>query len=103
MDESDVVVRNEARLVAQGYNQEEAIDFDETFAPVVRLESMKMLLAFACYKNFILYQMDIKSVFLNGYIIEEVHVKQPLGFENEKFPNHVYKLFKVLYGFKTST
>ncbi|KAH9685562.1 Integrase catalytic domain-containing protein [Citrus sinensis] len=100
MDESGVVVRNKARLVAQGYNQEEGIDFDETFAPVARLESIRMLLAYACHKDFILYQMDVKSAFLNSYILEEVYVKQPPGFENEKFPNHVYKLLKALYGLK---
>ncbi|KAH9679831.1 hypothetical protein KPL71_026290 [Citrus sinensis] len=100
MDESGVVVRNKARLVAQGYNQEEGIDFDETFAPVARLESIRMLLAYACHKDFILYQMDVKSAFLNGYILEEVYVKQPPDFENDKFPNHVYKLLKALYGLK---
>ncbi|KAH9648550.1 Integrase catalytic domain-containing protein [Citrus sinensis] len=100
MDESGVVVRNKARLVAQGYNQEEVIDFDETFAPVARLESIRMLLAYACHKDFILYQMDVKSAFLNGYILEEVYVKQPPGFENEKFSNYVYKLLKALYGLK---
>ncbi|KAH9697694.1 Integrase catalytic domain-containing protein [Citrus sinensis] len=100
MDESGVVVRNKARLVAQGYNKEEGIDFDETFAPVARLESIRMLLAYACHKDFILYQMDVKSAFLNGYIMEEVYVKQPPGFENEKFPDHVYKLSKALYGLK---
>ncbi|KAH9650254.1 hypothetical protein KPL70_026300 [Citrus sinensis] len=100
MDESGVVVRNKARLVAQGYNQEEGIDFDETFAPVARLESIRMLLAYACHKDFILFQMDVKSAFLNGYIMEEVYVKQSPGFENEKFPNHVYKLLKALYGLK---
>ncbi|KAH9779609.1 hypothetical protein KPL71_007757 [Citrus sinensis] len=100
MDESGVVVRNKARLVAQGYNQEEGIDFDETFAPVARLESIRMLLAYACHKDFILYQMDVKSAFLNGYIMEEVYVKQPPGFENEKFSDHVYKLSKALYGLK---
>ncbi|KAH9697097.1 hypothetical protein KPL71_023471 [Citrus sinensis] len=100
MDESGVVVRNKARLVAQGYNQEEGIDFDETFAPVARLESIRMLLAYACHKDFILYQMDVKSAFLNGYIMEEVYVKQPPAFENEKFSDHVYKLSKALYGLK---
>ncbi|KAH9780087.1 Integrase catalytic domain-containing protein [Citrus sinensis] len=100
MDESGVVVRNKARLVAQGYNQEEGIAFDKTFAPVARLESIRMLLAYACHKDFILYQMDVKSAFLNGYILEEVYVKQPPGFENKKFPNHVYKLLKALYGLK---
>ncbi|KAH9698155.1 hypothetical protein KPL71_023904 [Citrus sinensis] len=77
MDESGVVVRNKARLVAQGYNQEEGIDFDETFAPVARLESIRMLLAFACHKDFILFQMDVKSAFLNGYIMEEVPPRSP--------------------------
>ena len=86
--------------MAQGYNQEEGIDFEETFAPVTRLESIRMLLAFACHKDFILFQMDVKGAFLNGYIMEEVYVKQPLGFENEKFLNHVYKLSKELYGLK---
>ncbi|KAH9670243.1 hypothetical protein KPL70_016903 [Citrus sinensis] len=100
MDESGVVVRNKARLVAQGYNQEEGINFDETFDPVARLESIRMLLAYVCHKDFILYQMDVKSAFLNGYILEEVYVKQPPGFENENFPNHVYKLLKALYGLK---
>ncbi|KAH9801446.1 hypothetical protein KPL71_001040 [Citrus sinensis] len=100
MDESGVIVRNKARLVARGYNQEEGIDFDETFAPVARLESIRMLLAYACHKDFILYQMDVKSAFLNGYIMEEVYVKQPPGFENEKFSDHVYKLSKALYGLK---
>ncbi|KAH9671118.1 hypothetical protein KPL70_017229 [Citrus sinensis] len=100
MDETGAVVRNKARLVAQGYNQEEGIDFDETFAPVARLESIRMLLAYVCHKDFILYQMDVKSAFLNGYIMEEVYVKQPPGFENEKFSDHVYKLCKALYGLK---
>ena len=80
MDESGVVVRNRDKLVAQGYNQEEEIDFDETFALIAILESIRMLLAFACHKDFI--QMDVKSVFLNGYIMEAVYVKQPLGLEN---------------------
>ena len=86
--------------MAQVYNQEEGIDFDETFAPVARLKSMRMFLAFARHKYFILFQMDVKNAFLNGYIMEEVYLKQPLGFENENFPNHVYKLSKTLYGLK---
>ncbi|KAH9768937.1 Integrase catalytic domain-containing protein [Citrus sinensis] len=100
MDEPGVVVRNKVSLVAQGYNREEGIDFDETFAPVARLESIRMLLAYACHKDFILFQIDVKSAFLNCYIIEEVYVKQPHGFEKEKFSNHVYKLSKALYGLK---
>ena len=75
MDESGVVVRNKARLVAQGYRQEEWIDYDETYAPVARLEAIRMLLSFACHKNFKLYQMDVKSAFLNEHINEEVYVE----------------------------
>ena len=100
MDESGTVIRNKARPVAQGYSQEEGIDFDETFAPVARLEAIRMLLAFSCLKNFKLYQMDVKSAFLNGFITEEVYVEQPPGFEDPKFPNHVFKLSKALYGLK---
>ena len=100
MDELGNVVRNKARLVAQGYNQEEGIDFDKTFAPVARIEAIRFLLAFACYTNFKLFQMDVKSAFLNGFIQEEVYVKQPLSFENFEKPNHVYKLQKALYGLK---
>ena len=100
MDENGNIMRNKARLVAQGYCQEEDIDYEETFAPVARLEAIRMLLAFASYKNFVLYQMDVKSAFLNGYIMEEVYVEQPPGFENVEFPHHVYKLKKALYGLK---
>jgi len=100
MDENGIVTRNKARLVAQGYSQEEGIDYDETYAPIARLEAIRMLLAFACYKNFKLYQMDVKSAFLNGYIIGEVYVEQPPGFENHKYENYVFKLSKVLYGLK---
>ena len=99
-DEHGVIVRNKARLVAQGYNQEEGIDYEETFAPVARLESIRMLLAFASHKEFILYQMDVKSAFLNGYIVEEVYVEQPPGFQDHKYPNYVFKLKKALYGLK---
>ncbi|WJZ90882.1 hypothetical protein VitviT2T_009997 [Vitis vinifera] len=100
MDENGIIVRNKARLVAQGYNQEEGIDYEETFAPVARLEAIRMLLAFACFKDFILYQMDVKSAFLNGFINEEVYVEQPPGFQSFNFPNHVFKLKKALYGLK---
>ena len=86
--------------MAQGYNQQEGIDYEETFAPVARLEAIRMLLAFACHKNFILYQMDVKSAFLNGFINEEVYVEQPPGFGSFNFPNHVFKLKKALYGLK---
>ena len=92
MDENGIIIRNKARLVAQGYNQQEGIDYEETFAPVARLEAIRMLLAFAYHKNFILYQMDVKSAFLNGFINEEVYVEQPPGFVSFNFPNHVFKL-----------
>jgi hypothetical protein len=96
--EDGEVVRNKAHLVAQGYSQVEGWDFGETFVPVARLEATMILLGFATSKGFKLYQMDVKSVFLNGVIQEEVFVKQPLHFENPKYPNRVYKLSKALYG-----
>jgi hypothetical protein len=86
--------------VAQGYSQKEGIDYGETFAPVARLESIRMLLAYAAHHDFILHQMDVKSAFLNGPLKELVYVKQPPGFEDPNFPNYVYKLDKVLYGLK---
>jgi len=100
LDENGTVVRNKARLVAQGYTQMEGIDFDETYAPVARIESIRMLLAFACHKGFKVYQMDVKSAFLNGILEEEVYVKQPPGFEDPINPEYVYKLHKALYGLK---
>ena len=100
MDENGNVIRNKARLVAQGYNQQEGIDFEETFAPVARLESIRMLLAYASNKGFTLFQMDVKSAFLNGFIEEEVYVEQPPGFIDPNLSNHVYKLNKALYGLK---
>src|SRR5256886_9376141 len=100
LDEHENVVRNKARLVAQGYNQEEGIDYDETFASVARLESIRMLLSFACHKNFKLYQMDVKSAFLNGFNKKEVYVEQTPDFKHETLNNHVYKLKRALYGLK---
>ena len=99
-DEDGQVVRNKARLVAQGYTQVEGMDYGETYAPVARLESIRILLAYANHHDITLYQMDIKSAFLNGEIEEEVYVKQPPGFINPKKLNHVYKLHKALYGLK---
>jgi hypothetical protein len=99
-DKNGVVIRNKARLVAQGFTQVEGLDFEETFAPVARLEAIWMLLAFATHHDFKLYQMDVKSAFLNGPIQELVFVEQPPGFEDPKFSNHVYKLQKALYGLK---
>ncbi|GJS79576.1 retrovirus-related pol polyprotein from transposon TNT 1-94 [Tanacetum coccineum] len=80
--------------------QEEGIDYDETFALVARMEAIKIFLAFAIYMNFIVFQMDVKSAFLNGKLKEEVYVKQPLGFKSSEFPDYVYKLDKALYGLK---
>ena len=99
-DENGVVTRNKARLVAQGFTQVEGLDFEETYAPVARLEAIWMLLAYVAYHNFKLYQMNVKSTFLNGPIQELVYVEQPPGFEDHKFPNHVYKPQNALYGLK---
>jgi hypothetical protein len=95
-----VVTRNKAQLVAKGYSQVEGLDFDETYAPIARLESIRILLAYATYHGFKLYQMDVKSAFLNGPIKEDVYVEQPPDFEDSEYPNHVYKLSKALYGLK---
>jgi len=95
-----VVGRNKARLGAQGFTQVGGLDFGETYAPVARLESIRILLAFATHHDFKLYQMDIKSAFLNGPLSKLVYVEQPPGFEDPKYPNHVYKLHKAFYGLK---
>ncbi|GJS69890.1 retrovirus-related pol polyprotein from transposon TNT 1-94 [Tanacetum coccineum] len=97
-DERGVVVRNKARLVAQGYKQEEGIDYDEVFAPVARIEAIRIFLAFASYMGFVVYQMDVKSAFLYGIIDEEVYVSQPPGFVDPKFSKKVYKVVKALRG-----
>jgi hypothetical protein len=99
-DEHGVVTRNKARLVANGYSQVEGLDFDETFTPAARLESILMLLSYATHHGFKLYQIDVKNAFLNGLIKEEVYVEQPPGFESVEYPNHVYKLHKALYRLK---
>ncbi|GKB39150.1 retrovirus-related pol polyprotein from transposon TNT 1-94 [Tanacetum coccineum] len=100
LDENGIVSQNKARLVAQGYNQQEGIDYDETYALVARLESIRILLAYACALDFKLFQMDVKSAFLNGFINEEVYVAQPPGFIDFEKLDHVYKLKKDLYGLK---
>nr|GEZ39291.1 retrovirus-related Pol polyprotein from transposon TNT 1-94 [Tanacetum cinerariifolium] len=100
LNKNGVVSRKKARLVAQGYNQQEEIDYDETYAPIARLESIRILLAYACALDFRLFQMDVKSAFLNGFINEEVYVAQPPGFINFAKPNHVYRLKKALYEIK---
>ncbi|GJT88654.1 putative ribonuclease H-like domain-containing protein [Tanacetum coccineum] len=97
-DERGIVVRNKARLVAQGYTQEEGIDYDEVFAPVARIEAIMLFLAYASFMGFIVYQKDVKSAFLYGTIEEEVYVCQPPGFEDPQFPDKVYKVEKALYG-----
>jgi hypothetical protein len=94
-DEHGVVTRNKSQLVAKGYSQVEGLDFTSR-----RLESICILHAYATYHGFKLYQMDVKSAFLNGPIKEEVYVEQPPGFEDSEYPNHVYKLSKALYGLK---
>nr|GEU92053.1 putative ribonuclease H-like domain-containing protein [Tanacetum cinerariifolium] len=97
-DDRGIVVRNKARLVAQGYTQEEGIDYDEIFAPVARIEVIRLILAYASFIRFIMYQMDVKSAFLYGTIEKELYVCQPSGFEDLYFPNKVYKVKKALYG-----
>nr|GEU93621.1 hypothetical protein [Tanacetum cinerariifolium] len=97
-DKKGIVVRNKARLVAQGYTQEEGIDYDKVFDPVDRIEAIRLFLAYASFMGFIVYRMDVKSAFLYGTIEEEVYVCQPPGFEDLHFPNKVYKVEKALYG-----
>ncbi|GJW46633.1 putative ribonuclease H-like domain-containing protein [Tanacetum coccineum] len=94
-DQRGVVVRNKARLVAQGHRQEEGIDYDEVFAPVARIEAIRLFLAFASFMDFTVYQMDVKSAFLYGTIEEEVYVCQPPGFVDPDFPNRIYKIEKL--------
>nr|GEZ68210.1 retrovirus-related Pol polyprotein from transposon TNT 1-94 [Tanacetum cinerariifolium] len=99
-DESSLVIKNKARLVAVGYSQQEGIDYDETFALVARIKSIRLFLAYAAHKDFTVFQMDVKTAFLNGILKEEVYVGQPLGFVSTQYPNHVYALDKALYGLK---
>ncbi|GJR23750.1 retrovirus-related pol polyprotein from transposon TNT 1-94 [Tanacetum coccineum] len=100
LDELGGILKNKARLVARGYRQEEGIDFEESFALVARLEAIRIFLAFAAHMNMVVYQMDVKTAFLNGNLREEVYVSQPDGFVDKDNPNHVYKLKKALYGLK---
>nr|GEW18289.1 hypothetical protein [Tanacetum cinerariifolium] len=97
-DERGIVIRNKARLVAQGHTQEEGIDYDEVFAHVARIKAIKLFLAYASFMGFTVYQMDVKSAFLYGTIDEEVYVMQPLGFQDPEFPAKVYKVEKAMYG-----
>nr|GEX21421.1 hypothetical protein [Tanacetum cinerariifolium] len=100
LDELGGILKNKARLVARGYRQEDRIDFEESFAPVARLEAIWIFLAYAAHKNMVVYQMDMKTAFLNGNLREEVYVSQPDGFLDQDNPNHMYKLEKALYGLK---
>ena len=100
IDEEGVITRNKARLVPKGCSQEEHIDYDEIYAPVARLETIIIFLSFTTYMKFKVFQMDMKSAFLNGELQEEVYVEQPPGFVDPTYYNHVYRLDKVLYGLK---
>ncbi|GJY04272.1 retrovirus-related pol polyprotein from transposon TNT 1-94 [Tanacetum coccineum] len=100
LDEYGDVLKNKARLMAKGYRQEEGIDFEESFAPVARIEAIRIFIANAASKNMIIYQMDVKTAFLNGELKEEVYVSQPEGFVDPDHPTHVYRLKKALYGLK---
>ncbi|GJX43940.1 putative ribonuclease H-like domain-containing protein [Tanacetum coccineum] len=97
-DERGIVIKNKQRLVAQGYTQEEGIDYDEVFAPIARIEAIRLFLAYASFKDFVVYQIDVNSAFIYGKIEEEVYVCQPSGFEDLDFPDRVYKVEKALYG-----
>ncbi|GJY95221.1 retrovirus-related pol polyprotein from transposon TNT 1-94 [Tanacetum coccineum] len=99
-DKENTVIRNKSRLVAKGYAQKEGIDFEESFAPVARLEAVQLFIAYAAHKSFTVYQMDVKTTFLYGHLKEEVYVNQPDGFVDPYHPNKVYRLKKVLYGLK---
>nr|GEW42390.1 retrovirus-related Pol polyprotein from transposon TNT 1-94 [Tanacetum cinerariifolium] len=99
-DEEITVIRNKTRLVVRGYRQEEGIDFEEFFAPVARMEAIRIFLAYAAHKGFIVYQMDVKTSFLHGSLKEDMYVCQPKGFIDADYPSHVYKLKKALYGLK---
>nr|GFC90429.1 retrovirus-related Pol polyprotein from transposon TNT 1-94 [Tanacetum cinerariifolium] len=100
LDELGGILKNKARLVACGYRQEDGIDFEECFASFARLEAIRIFLAYVAHKNMVVYQMDVKTAFLNGNLREEVYVSQSNGFVDQDNPNHVYKLKKALYGLK---
>nr|GEU35627.1 retrovirus-related Pol polyprotein from transposon TNT 1-94 [Tanacetum cinerariifolium] len=97
-DEEQTVIRNKSRLVVRGYRQEEGIDFEESFAPIARMDAIRIFLAYAAHKSFIVFQMDVKTAFLHGSLKEDVYVCQPEGFIDADHPSHVYKLKKALYG-----
>nr|GEY23925.1 uncharacterized mitochondrial protein AtMg00810-like [Tanacetum cinerariifolium] len=97
-DEICLVIRNKARIVAVGYSQQEGIDYDETFAPVARIEAIRLFLAYDAHKDFTVFEMDVKTAFLNGILKKEVYVSQPPGFVSKQYPDHVYALDKALFG-----
>nr|GFB87028.1 copia protein [Tanacetum cinerariifolium] len=97
-DERGIVIRNKARLVTQGHTQEKGIDYEDVFAPVARIEAIRLFLAYASFMGFPVYQMDVKSAFLYGTIEEEVYICQPPGFKDLKYLDKVYKVVKALYG-----
>ncbi|GJZ53694.1 retrovirus-related pol polyprotein from transposon TNT 1-94 [Tanacetum coccineum] len=100
LNEYGGVLKNKARLVTKGYRQEKEIDFEESFAHVVLIEAIRIFLAYAAHKNMVVFQMDVKTAFLNGILKEEVYVSQPEGFVNQENPNHVFRLKKAHYGLK---
>nr|GFA72878.1 putative RNA-directed DNA polymerase [Tanacetum cinerariifolium] len=100
LDELGGILKNKARLATRGYRREEGIDFEDSFAPVARLEALRIFLTYASHKNMVVYQMDVKTVFLHGNLREEFYVSQPDGFVDQDNPNHVYKIKKDLYGLK---
>nr|GEU50534.1 retrovirus-related Pol polyprotein from transposon TNT 1-94 [Tanacetum cinerariifolium] len=99
-DEEQTVIRNKSRLVVRGYRQEEGIDFEKSFAPVARMEAIRIFLAYDAHKSFTVFQMDVKIAFLHGTLKEDVYVCQPEGFIDDDHPSNVYKLKKALYGLK---
>ncbi|GJX71734.1 retrovirus-related pol polyprotein from transposon TNT 1-94 [Tanacetum coccineum] len=100
LDEYSGVLKNKAWLVAKGYRQEEGTNFEESFALVVQIEAIRIFLAYAAHKNMVVFQMDVKTAFLNGILKEEVYVSQPEGFVDQDHPNHVFRLKKTLFGLK---
>ena len=100
MNETEFITRNKARLVAQGYSQEEGIDYEETFSPIAMLKSIQIMLAIVAYHDYEIWQMDVKTAFLNGHLEEEVYMSKPKGFVSSEKPNQVSKLKKSIYGLK---
>nr|GFA17948.1 putative RNA-directed DNA polymerase [Tanacetum cinerariifolium] len=99
-DEENTVIRNKAPLVAKGYSQKEGIDFEESFAPISRLEVVRLFVVYVAHKSFLVYQMDVKTTFLYGPLRKEVYINQPDGFVDPYHPDQVYHLNKALYGLK---